>query len=308
MAGTGRFGRLATAMVTPFAPDGTLDVEAAVALARHLASSGSEALVLAGTTGESPVLTDEEKVSLWRAVAEAVTVPVLAGATTNDTAHSIALAKRAEEAGAAAILAVTPYYSRPSQSGLLAHFSAVAEATSLPVMLYDIPVRTGRKIGRETMLALARQMRNVVAVKDASGDPAATARLIAEAPEGFEVYSGDDSLTLPLCALGGVGVVSVAAHWIGPELAEMVRLFFAGDVAGAATLNAELVELVSFQSSDEAPNPVPAKAMLAAMGLRVGHCRLPHGPAPAATEERAAHLLAGLESWREKRRAEKAGS
>ncbi len=301
MAATTRFGRLATAMVTPFGDDGRLDVEAAVALARHLAENGSEALVLAGTTGESPVLSDQEKQELWSAVAGAVSLPVIAGSTTNDTAHSIELSHKAEAAGAAAVLAVTPYYNRPSQEGLFAHFSAVAEATSLPVMLYDIPVRTGRKIATETLLRLARELPNVVAVKDASGDPAATARLIAQAPPGFEVYSGDDSLTLPLCSVGAVGLVSVAAHWVGPELSEMLRRFFTGDVAGAAGLNADLVELVSFQSSDEAPNPVPAKAILRAMGLGVGRCRLPHGPAPAWLEPRAAELLAGLAAWRQRR-------
>lgn len=302
MAAAARFGRLATAMVTPFGADSTLDVDAAVALARHLAENGSDALVLAGTTGESPVLSEDEKLELWRSVSEAVSVPVLAGSTTNDTAHSVELTKKAESAGVAAILAVTPYYNRPSQTGLFSHFSAVAEATALPVMLYDIPVRTGRKIATETMLRLARECSNVLAVKDASADPAGTARLIAEAPDGFEVYSGDDSLTLPLLALGGVGLVSVAAHWIGPELAEMIARFFEGDVTGAAQLNAELLDLVAVQSSDEAPNPVPAKAILRAMGLPVGECRLPHGPPPAWLEEKAEALLADLESWREKRR------
>jgi 4-hydroxy-tetrahydrodipicolinate synthase len=301
MAASARFGRLVTAMVTPFGPDGELDVDGAVALARHLAKNRSDALVLAGTTGESPVLSEREKLELWTAVSEAVSIPVLAGSTTNDTAHSIELTRQAERAGVAGVLAVTPYYNRPSQAGLRAHFQAVAEATSLPVMLYDIPVRTGRKIATETLLDLAREVPNIVALKDASADPATTARLVAKAPEGFEVYSGDDSLTLPLCAIGAVGVVSVAAHWVGNELAEMLDRFFAGDVAAAARLNSELVELVGFQSSDEAPNPVPAKAMLRAMGLAVGSCRLPHPPAPDFLEEQAAFLLSGLEAWREKR-------
>jgi 4-hydroxy-tetrahydrodipicolinate synthase len=295
---SGRFGRLVTAMVTPFDETGALDIDAAVELARHLAANGTEALVLAGTTGESPVLSDDEKLELWRTIAEAVSLPVIAGSTTNDTAHSIELTKAAERAGVGAVLAVTPYYSRPSQTGLARHFSAIAEATSLPVMLYDIPVRTGRKIANDTMIRLAREHRNVVAVKDAAADPAGTARLLAEAPEGFEAYSGDDNMILPFLSIGAVGVVSVAAHWIGPELAEMMDRFFAGDVTGAAKLNRELVDAMAFQSSDDAPNPLPSKAILRAMGVRVGECRLPHGPAPGWLEERAEAVLSDLESWR----------
>jgi 4-hydroxy-tetrahydrodipicolinate synthase len=285
-------------MVTPFGERGELDADAAVALARYLADNGTEALVLAGTTGESPVLSDDEKIELWQAVAGAVTIPVIAGAPTNDTAHSVHLTKEAERAGAAGILAVTPYYNRPSQIGLARHFSAIAEATELPVILYDIPVRTGRKIATDTMVRLAHEHRNVVAVKDATGDPAGTARLLAEAPAGFEVYSGDDNLTLPLLSIGAVGVVSVAGHWVGPELARTMEAFFSGDVAEAARLNRELIHVVAFQSSDEAPNPMPAKAILRAIGLPVGECRLPHGPAPAWLEERAEAVLADLEGWR----------
>jgi 4-hydroxy-tetrahydrodipicolinate synthase len=290
-------------MVTPFSDAGGLDLEAAAVLARHLERTGSEALVVGGTTGESPVLGDDEKVELWRTVAESVALPVIAGSTTNDTLHSVELTRRAEAAGAAAVLAVTPYYNRPSQTGLHRHFSAIASSTSLPVLLYDIPVRTGRKIANETMVRLAREHANVVGVKDATADPATTARLLAEAPPGFEVYSGDDALTLPLCAIGAVGVVSVAAHWLGAELSRMMEAFFAGEVAEAARLNRELVHAVAFQSSDEAPNPMPAKAVLRAMGLPVGQCRLPHGPAPAWLEERASELLADLESSRAAERA-----
>ncbi|MGO9559958.1 MAG: 4-hydroxy-tetrahydrodipicolinate synthase [Acidimicrobiales bacterium] len=299
-----RFGRLATAMVTPFGAGGELDTDAAVELARHLQSTGSEALVVCGTTGESPVLSDPEKIELWRAVADAVTIPMIAGSTTNDTARSVHMTREAAESGAAAILAVTPYYSRPSQTGLARHFSAVAEATSLPVMLYDIPIRTGRKIATDTMVRLAREQRTIIGVKDAAADPVGTARLIAEAPTGFEVYSGDDSLTLPFLSIGAVGVVSVAAHWIGPEIGEMIDRFFAGDVDGAAQLNLDLIDLVSFQSSDEAPNPMPAKAILRAMGLHVGECRLPHGAAPGWLEERAEALLADLETRRASQRSQ----
>lgn len=289
-------------MVTPFDEDGALDLDAAVALARHLEQHATEAIVVAGTTGESPVLSDAEKIELWRAVVGAVSIPVIAGSTTNDTAHSLRLTAEAGAAGAAGILAVTPYYNRPSQDGLTRHFGAVAESTSLPVILYDVPVRTGRKLAAGTMIRLARSHSNVVAVKDAAGDPAGTARMLAQAPAGFEVLSGDDSLTLPLLAVGAVGAVSVAAHWIGPEISEMIGYYVAGEVDAAARLNGELVDAVGFQSSDDGPNPVPAKAILQAMGLSVGSCRLPLGPAPSWLDEQADAILSDLESWRDARR------
>jgi 4-hydroxy-tetrahydrodipicolinate synthase len=292
---TGRFGSLLTAMVTPFDTDGRLDVDGAVTLARHLVAQGNDGLVLAGTTGESPVLTDEEKTVLWRAVAEAVTVPVIAGSGTYDTAHSIELTKTAEACGAAGILAVCPYYNRPSQAGLEAHFRAVAGATSLPVMLYDIPIRTGRRIEGPVLLRLARDVENVVAVKDAGNDVVAAARLIAAAPDGFDLYSGDDVLTLPLLSVGAVGAVSVAAHWIAPQLKEMITAFLAGDPATARRRNAELLDAVTFQTNDETPNPVPAKAMLRELGLPAGRCRLPHIEPPEANlAGRARELISSL--------------
>lgn len=288
-------------MVTPFTDDGSLDPDGAVSLARHLADNGSDALVVAGTTGESPVLSHEEKRILFETVCERSPLPVIAGATTNDTAHSVELVREAEKAGAAAILAVTPYYNRPSQTGLERHFSAIAEATSLPVILYDIPIRTGRRIAAETTLSLVRRHPNVVAVKDATGDPAGTARLLASAPASFEVYSGDEPLTLPLLSLGAVGAISVASHWVGPELAEMAELFFSGEVERAAALNRALIPFVSFQSSDDAPNPMPAKAVLRAAGLPAGQCRLPHGAAPSWLEQAAEVLVGELRAWRNER-------
>jgi 4-hydroxy-tetrahydrodipicolinate synthase len=281
-------------MVTPFDAEGRLDVDAAVALARWLADHGSDGLVLAGTTGEGPVLTDGERVGLWRAVAEAVTVPVLAGAGTNDTRHSIELTRAATEAGVDGILAVTPYYSRPSQTGLFAHFSAVAAATDLPVVLYDIPVRTGRRIAQATLLRLLAHAPNVVAVKDATGDPVGAARLLCHAPEGFELYAGDDALTLPLLSVGGVGLISVAAHWAGPELGRMIAAYTAGRVDEARHLNARLVESYDFESSDEFPNPLPAKAACRALGLAVGHCRAPMGSAPPELDGEAYRVLMRL--------------
>src|SRR3954452_23289024 len=289
-----RWGRVLTAMATPFDENGALDLDGAVTLARWLADHGNDGLVVTGTTGESPTVTDAEKADLWRAVSEAVTVPVVAGSTSNDTAHSVELTRTATECGAAGILAVTPYYNRPSQAGLEAHFRAVAEATDLPVMLYDIPIRTGRKIAHGTLLTLVREVRNIVAVKDATGDPAGSARLAAEAPDDFDLYSGDDRLTLALPAVGAVGCVGVATHWIGEQTAEMIAAFHKGDVDGARAINAKLIESYLFETGDDAPNPVPTKAMLRVLGLPGGDCRLPMGPAPDGLEDRARQVLANL--------------
>lgn len=290
----GRFGGVLTAMVTPFDADGRLDLDAVGVVARWLVANGSEGLVVAGTTGESPVLTNAEKRDLWRAAAEAVTVPVLAGAGSNDTAHSVELARAAEEAGTAGVLTVTPYYSRPSQAGIEAHFRAVAGATSLPVVLYDIPVRTGRRIAAPTMLRLAREVPNIVAVKDAASDVAGSARLVAAAPSGFELYSGEDALTLPLLSIGGVGVIGVATHWSGRLHGQMIAAFAKGDVDEARRSNAALLESYAFETGDDTPNPIPTKAMMRVLGLPVGECRLPIGPAPDGLEDRARQVLADL--------------
>jgi 4-hydroxy-tetrahydrodipicolinate synthase len=294
MGSVGRFGAVVCAMATPFDSSGALDVEGAARLARWLTDHGVDGLVVAGTTGESPVLSDDEKVDLWRAVREAVSVPVIAGSTSNDTAHSIALTKRAADAGVSGVLAVTPYYNRPSQAGLDAHFRAIAAASDLPVLIYDIPIRTGRKVEHETLLRLAREVPTIVGVKDAAANPVASARLIADAPPGFELYSGDDALTLPLLAVGGVGVISVAAHWAGELMREMVLAFVKGDVDHARALNARLIPSWDFESSDATPNPIPSKAMLRVLGLPAGQCRLPLGPAPEGLEDRARAVLTGL--------------
>ncbi len=290
-----RFGRVVTAMVTPFDDGGALDLPAAVDLARWLAEHGSDALVLSGSTGESSVLSDDEKVALWRAVAEAVTIPVLAGTGSNDTAHSIAMTRQAAASGVAGVLVVTPYYNRPSQSGIFEHFRTVAEAAGeLPAVLYDIPVRSGRRIALPTMLRLAREVPNIVALKDAAADPAGTAHLAAQVPAGFEIYSGDDIMTLPLLAVGAVGVISVASHWIGPQFRRVVDAFLAGDLAAAIAGNAELLDSFDFESSPEYPNPLPAKAMLRALGLRVGQCRLPMGAATPELDTQAQKILAAV--------------
>ncbi|MEC7914743.1 MAG: 4-hydroxy-tetrahydrodipicolinate synthase [Actinomycetota bacterium] len=293
---TARFGRVIPAMVTPFSEEGELDVNASVTLAKWLVEQGSEGLVITGTTGEGPAVTDEEDWELWRAVAEAVTVPVIAGTTTNDTAHSVHQTRKAEELGCDGILAVTPYYNRPSQEGIYAHFEAVASATSLPVVLYDIPVRTGRKIETPTLLRLADEISNVVAVKDAAGNPGETAKVIRDAPEGFEVYSGDDNLTLPLLAVGAVGVISVAAHWSAPEFVAMMDAWDSGDASEACRINARLLESFDYETGDIAPNPVPTKAMMRTLGLPVGEPRLPMGPTPDGLEDKAREVYSRLKA------------
>jgi 4-hydroxy-tetrahydrodipicolinate synthase len=289
-----RFGNVVTAMVTPFGPDGSLDLDAAVTVARHLASTGSDALVVAGTTGEGPVLTDAERIELFRAVVGAVTIPVVASTGTNDTAHSIMLTKEAKAGGADGVLVVTPYYNRPSAAGLSAHFRAVAAASDLPVVLYDIPVRSGRRIGSGLTLELARDVPSIVAVKDATGDVASAAAVVAASPAGFEVYCGDDSLTLPFVAVGGVGVISVAAHWAGPQFAEMITAHRDGDVERAILINQRLGGSYRFQSTEDYPNPVPAKAACRVLGLPVGQCRLPNAVAPGSLDEQARAVLSEL--------------
>lgn len=289
-----RFGTLLTAMVTPFDRAGALDLDGAAVLARWLVDHGTQGLVVAGTTGEGPVLSDDEKRDLWRCVKGAVTVPVVAGTGTNDTAHSIELTKLAEGCGVDAVLVVTPYYSRPSQAGIARHMVAVAGATTLPVMLYDIPVRTGRRIARETMVSLCSDVANIVAVKDSTGDVPGVARLLAEAPPSFEVYCGDDDLALAMAAVGAVGAVSVASHWAGPQMAAMLGAVGAGEMPEARAQQAALLDSFGFETGETYPNPLPAKAACRALGLPAGQCRDPLGPAPAELDEAARRVLAGL--------------
>ena len=297
----GRFGRVLTAMVTPFTEDGALDVDGAARLARWLVSNGNEGLVVAGTTGESPTLTHHEQAELVAAVVDAVDVPVVAGAGSNDTRAAIDLTDRCTNAGADGILHVAGYYNRPSQAGLDTHFRHCAAATDLPVIIYDIPGRTGRKVATETMVRLAHEVPNIVGLKDAAGSPAETARLLATAPAGFEVYSGDDSLTLPLMSIGAAGVIGVATHWAGRQMAAMFDAFESGRVAEAAAITRRLLDSYDFETADSAPNPVPTKCMLRVLGLPAGPCRLPMGPEPLGLEDRAREILAGLRDFEPER-------
>ena len=293
-----RFGRILTAMITPFTDDGSLDVDGAVELAKWLVEQGNEGLVLAGTTGEAPTLSDDEKLTLWSTVAEAVTVPIMAGSTTNDTAHSVHLTAEASKLGVAGVLALCPYYNRPSQAGIEGHLRAVAEATELPVIVYDIPVRTGRKISTALLARLAHEVSNVIGVKDAAANPAETARLIAITPAGYEVYSGDDAMTLPLLAVGAIGLIGVATHWVAPEAIAMFDAWETGDTARARQLNQLLLESWAYETGDESPNPGPAKAMLRHLGQPSGHCRPPMGADPEWLDERAAEVYANLVAGR----------
>lgn len=295
-----RFGRVITAMVTPFKDDGSLDLDGARALARWLEANGNDGLVIAGTTGEAPVLTDDERLSLFAAVIESVSIPVIAGTGTNDTLHSIHMTKEATKLGAAGILVVCPYYNRPPQAGIEAHVRAVADSTGLPIVVYDIPVRSGRKINTPTLLKLASEVPNVLALKDAAGNPAETANVINQAPAGFEVYGGDDGLTLPLMAVGAVGVIGVATHWSAVDHQEMFARWHAGDTAGARAVNARLLESFAYETGDDSPNPIPSKVMMNMLGVPVGQCRLPMGPPADFVAERAKKVWANLQAARSK--------
>ena len=282
-----RFGRILTAMVTPFDAQGDLNVDAAVRLAKWLVEQGNEGLVICGTTGESPTLSIDEKLTLFETVASAVTVPILAGTTGYNTGLDIGLTEEAGKLGIAGVLAVCPFYSRPSQAGLETHFRAIAGATDLPVVLYDIPVRSGRKIDSTTLVRLAADVPNILGLKDAAGNPGATAAVKANAPADFEVYSGDDAMTLPLLAIGAVGVIGVATHWCAPDHRQMFDAWERGDTADAQRINARQLESFEFETGDLAPNPVPSKAMMRTLGHDVGECRSPMGPTPDGLEAAA---------------------
>ncbi|WP_332693114.1 4-hydroxy-tetrahydrodipicolinate synthase [Halalkalibacter lacteus] len=278
------FGRIVTAMVTPFNQHGQLDVAATKELVQHLIANGTDALVVAGTTGESPTLSTEEKLLLFKTVVESVNgqIPVIAGTGSNNTNASIELTKQVEEIGVDAIMLVVPYYNKPSQEGMYAHFSAIAKATKLPVMLYNIPGRSAVNMSVETTLRLA-QLSNIVATKEASGDLDAMATIIEHAPEGFSLYSGDDSLTLPILAIGGTGVVSVASHIVGNEMQQMVRNYQSGQVTAAAMQHRQLVPVM--KSLFMAPNPTAVKAALEMKGIKVGSVRLPLVPLTAEQQQ-----------------------
>ncbi len=292
------FGRILTALITPFGSDGSVDLDVAQQLARRLVDEGNEGLVVCGTTGESPTLSDDEKLSMFSAVLEAVDVPVIAGTVGNDTAHSVELSLRAKALGVHGILSLCPYYNRPSQAGIEQHLRAIAQAVELPQVIYDIPVRTGRKVSSEVLLRLAHDEKNVIGLKDAAANPAETARVIREAPADFEVYSGDDGLTLPLLSVGAVGTIGVATHWTAPDHVDMFAALESGDLAAATAINQRMLPSFAFETGDLTPNPIPSKAMMRTLGFEVGQCRLPLGDAPAGLEDEARRIYAELVSAR----------
>lgn len=292
------FGRILTALITPFGSDGSVDLDVAQQLARRLVDEGNEGLVVCGTTGESPALSDDEKLSMLSAVLEAVDVPVIAGTVGNNTAHSVELSLRAKALGVHGILSLCPYYNRPSQAGIEQHLRAIAQAVDLPQVIYDIPVRTGRKVSSEVLLRLAHEEKNVIGLKDAAANPAETAQVIREAPADFEVYSGDDGLTLPLLSVGAVGTIGVATHWTAPDHVDMFAALESGNFEAATAINQRMLPSFAFETGDLTPNPIPSKAMMRTLGFEVGQCRLPLGDAPAGLEDEARRIYAELVSAR----------
>jgi len=288
------FGHVLTAMVTPFTPDGAVDFERFTRLARHLVASGSDGLVVAGTTGEAPTLSDEEKLALFGAAVDAVggRAVVVAGTGTYDTAHSVDLTRAAADLGVTAVMAVTPYYSRPDQRGLLAHFTAIADATDLPVLVYNIPSRTARLIEVSTLVELSRHP-GIVAVKDAVDDVAFTTRTKVAVGDDLAIYSGSDIFTLPQLAVGAVGVVSVASHLVGPRIAAMVEAHHGGDHAAALAIHDDLVGVFDLCFAE--PNPQPVKAALGRLWEPVGRPRLPLVEAATATVDA---LVSAVEALR----------
>ncbi len=278
-------GRVLTAMATPFDSNGSVDLDQVKRLAAALLESGTEGLVVAGTTGESPTLTTREKLDLFEAsleVARAHARPVIAGTTNYNTAESIELSREAEQLGADAILATVPYYNNPPQEGLYRHFRAIAEAVSLPVILYNVPTRTVRNMDATTTLRLANECPNVLGIKEASGNFKQIGEIIAEAPAGFRVWSGNDGDLLPLLALGAYGVVSVSSHIVGAQIARMIGLFLAGDTLGAAEVNRAIAPINDALFATT--SPIPLKYALNRLGMDVGAPRLPLVPIDAKSQ------------------------
>ncbi|MDL4839629.1 4-hydroxy-tetrahydrodipicolinate synthase [Aquibacillus rhizosphaerae] len=271
------FGRILTAMVTPFDQNGNIDYGRTERLINHLLSNGTDALVVAGTTGESPTLSKDEKLSLLKFVVRTVKgrVPVIAGTGSNNTRESIELTKQAETIGVDGVMLVTPYYNKPSQEGMYQHFKTIANATTLPVMLYNIPGRSVVGMSIDTIVRLS-QIDNITSIKEASGDLDAMTTIIRETDASFKLYSGDDSLTLPILSIGGTGVVSVSSHIIGNDMQQMVSSFLTGDFQTAASIHQHT--LPTIKALFMAPNPTAVKEALTLMGVDVGSVRLPLVP------------------------------
>jgi len=283
--------RLLTAMVTPFAQDGGVDLGEAKRLARFLVEQGNDGIVVAGSTGEGPTLSDDERLALFRAVKEALPQATVVAATgDNNTAHSIELTRAAAATGVDAVMATVPAYNKPTQDGLIEHFLAIARSTELPVMIYNIPGRTGTNLLPATFAALCERAPNVEGLKESTGDFNQFNRLVTSVPERVRIYCGDDYCFLPALAIGAYGVVSVAGHVCAGELKQMIEAYLAGDVARAAEIHRSIVPLVDALFS--VSNPIPVKWAMGELGFKVGQCRAPLSPMPSPAAQRLAPLLA----------------
>jgi 4-hydroxy-tetrahydrodipicolinate synthase len=288
------FGRVITAMVTPFHEDGSVNYEGAAELARHLVANGSDGLVVAGSTGEAATMTAEEKLKLFEVVLEAVgdRASVIAGTGSNDTMASVKFTQAAEKVGVHGALVVGPYYNKPTQEGFYQHFKTIAEATSLPIMLYNVPGRTASNIAPETVARLA-EIPNIVAIKEASGNVEQATEIIRVTPADFKVYSGDDALTLPLLAVGGEGIVSVAGHVVGNQIQGMIQAFLAGDIKKAQEINLSILPV--FKAMFIVTNPIPVKTSVGLLGLPAGPLRLPLTAADDAVVAKLKTVLATIQ-------------
>ncbi|QDR80558.1 4-hydroxy-tetrahydrodipicolinate synthase [Sporomusa termitida] len=287
------FGRILTAMVTPFNNDGSVNYGEAVKLAQYLVNNGSDGLVVTGSTGEAATLTKDEKIKLYTAVLEAVgdRATIIAGTGTNDTRDSVELTKFAEQTGVHGAMVVAPYYNKPPQEGLFQHFRAIAESTTLPLIVYNVPGRTSSNILPDTIARLA-ELENIAAVKEASGSLEQISEIIRITPEDFLVYSGDDTLTLPVLAVGGQGVISVAAHIVGSRMQAMVNAFYAGDMAKAKDLHLELLPF--FRVIFVTTNPIPIKEAVNLIGIKAGPVRLPLVPPTAGETAQLTKVMQAL--------------
>ncbi len=287
------FGKLITAMVTPFKPDLSVDYDAAAKLADHLVNNGSDGLVITGTTGESCTLTMEESIELYKVVKSTVKgrAFVIAGSGSNSTEEAVFLTKGAEKAGVDASLQVAPYYNKPSQEGFYVHFKTIAENTNLPLILYNIPGRTGKNVETGTVVRLS-EIDNIVGVKEASGDLEQVSNIVSRTPDDFLLYSGEDFLTLPIICLGGDGVISVASHIAGNDMKAMIEAYLDGDVRKALDLHQKLAPLfkVLFINS----NPIPVKAACNMIGMNVGSLRSPLVEATEEEKNKIKNVLSGL--------------
>lgn len=288
------FGRLITAMVTPFDEHLKIDFKAVEAVVEHLIKTGTTSIIVAGTTGESPTLADDEKEALLKAVIAASNkrVKVIMGTGTNDTAKSIKATKHAESLGADGALIVAPYYNKPSQTGLLAHFSAIAQSSNLPLIVYNIPARTGINISAETMITLSKNEKTIHALKDSTGNVEQASDIADAARPDFLVYSGDDNLTLPFLSIGASGVISVASHVIGRQILAMQDAFFAGKLDGARELHYKCMPM--FKGLFQAPNPTCVKYALFKLGLCTEHLRLPLVPLDSNQRQAMDNLIDSL--------------